>query len=777
MRKPLLSACLLAVAAAALFAADAPEKPDTPFAINTQKPGENPPTPADALKMMTVPDGFHATLFAGEPDVRQPIAMTFDDRGRLWVVENYSYPEYKVEHSDRILIFEDTDGDGRFDKRTVFFDHGDRFTGIEIGFGGVWVAAAPNLLFIPFDKTGDHPGGEPRVVLDGFNWREVGHNIVNGLMWGPDGWLYGRHGILATSRVGKPGTPDDQRAPLNTGVWRYHPTRGVFEVVANGTTNPWGMDYDDRGEFFLTNNVNGHLWHVLPGAHFKRMYGQDLVPNVYDLMDVCTDHLHYTNGDWTKSREVNGKQDPATSELGGGHSHVGALIYQGNNFPAEYRGKIFMCNTHGKRVNMDAIERKGDGFVAHHGKDFMFANTPWFRGVDIKQGPDGGVYVSDWTDLGECHDQDGIHRTSGRVFKIFYGDAKKPEPFDLQKASDAELVKMQLSSNEWLVRHARRILQERAADEQEKAERDLRRRSGPSKLDEIHKHLHALKPANTQQKLRVLWALYVTGGLDRKAMEAMLTDDDEAIRVWGVRLLVDDKPAAESLPRLIELAKSDPSGLVRVHLASAMQRVPAEKAWLIGEALAQHAEDAADRELPFMVWYGLNSLVPADPQRAAALAAASKLPSLRGLIARRLTLEVDKSPASLESAVALLGKLPTDAEKLDVLRGINEGLRGRRKVAAPASWARLQPELAKSTVAEIPQLTRDIAVVFGDGRAMEELLKIMRDGSIDPASRSQAIAVLAEAKTPDLWKEIRNMIDDRAVRTAVIRALGVYDVN
>ena len=251
----------------------------------------------EARQRITLPEGFNITLFAAEPDVVQPIAMTIDPKGRLWVVENYSYPIWLggPRGKDRILIFEDADHDGRFDRRTVFYDHGTNFTGIELGFGGVWVCATPNLVFIP-DKNGDdRPDGEAVVKLDGWDTKAQ-HNMFNGLKWGPDGWLWGCNGILSNSRVGKPGTPDQERVAINCGVWRYHPTRAVFEAVAHGTTNPWGLDFDDLGEAFITNCVIPHLFHVVPGAHFQRMYGEDLAPYRYALLETCADHIHWAGG-------------------------------------------------------------------------------------------------------------------------------------------------------------------------------------------------------------------------------------------------------------------------------------------------------------------------------------------------------------------------------------------------------------------------------------------------------------------------------------------------
>ena len=404
---------------------------------------------------MTLPTGFKATLFAGEPDVVQPIAFCFDDRGRLWVAECLSYPNWQPDPKagkDRIVIFEEGDN-GAFSKRTVFADNIQNISGINFGFGGIWVAATPNLLFIPIKD--DKPAGPPEIVLDGWSLK-ASHNVFNSLTWGPDGWLYGCNGIINDSKVGRPGTPDKDRVRINCGVWRYHPTKKKFEAVAHGTTNPWGLDFDEHGEMFITNCVIDHLWHVVPGAHYQRMYGNDLNPHVYKLMPSICDHIHWGGGNWTSSRAPSNdprasgvsrgseKSDPykVHSEAGGGHAHVGCMIYLGDNWPDRYRNGVFMCNLHGNRINHDILERNGSTYVARHGKDFMLANDPWFRGIALQYGPDGGVYVSDWTDTGECHNYKVVDRTNGRIFKITYGDVK-PWKGDLAKLSDLELAKLQ----------------------------------------------------------------------------------------------------------------------------------------------------------------------------------------------------------------------------------------------------------------------------------------------------------------------------------------------
>src|SRR5689334_14243932 len=219
---------------------------------------DHPVPAAEATKHFKLPAGFKATLFAGEPDVVQPIAFTFDDRGRLWVVENHSYPGWKSEGHDRVLIFTDRDGDGRFDEKKVFLDNGSNLSGIEWGFGGVWLCSVPNLVFVPDANGDDVPDGPPVVKLDGWDINAK-HNVFNSLTWGPDGWLYGCNGILSNSKVGKPGSAAKDRTGLNCGVWRYHPTLGTFEVVASGTTNPWGLDFDEYGQAFITNCVIQHL--------------------------------------------------------------------------------------------------------------------------------------------------------------------------------------------------------------------------------------------------------------------------------------------------------------------------------------------------------------------------------------------------------------------------------------------------------------------------------------------------------------------------------------
>jgi len=602
--------------------------------VNTQEITTPLTKPVDAVKGISLPEGFRVQLSASEPDVRQPIAMAWDSRGRLWVAECYTYAESRVNFDlrlkDRILIFEDSDNDGVFDKRTVFWDQASQLSSIAIGFGGVWAACAPNILFIP-DRDGDDvPDAAPEVVLDGFDNDRVRHNIVNGLKWGPDGWLYGRHGILASSEVGVPGTPREQRTRINCSLFRYHPLTRRFDVVCHGTTNSWGHDWDEHGQLFFINSVIGHLWHALPGARYRRMYGNHFDKFLYELIPQTGDHFHWDQGNehWADLKKK-GMTSP-TDAAGGGHAHCGMMIYGADNWPEEYRGQVFTLNLHGRRINRDTLSRQGAGYVGRHANDLMRTRDLWFRGIDLGYGPDGGVFVLDWSDIGECHESDGIHRTSGRIFKITHG---KPKPLtgDLAKRSSLELAKLQTHPNEWHARMARRVLQERAA-------------AGVA-LGQARKDLFELYSGNESvpHRLRALWALYITGGLEEAWLLEQTHDESESVRVWAIKLLTDKGRVSEqALGRFVEMAGSDLAGLVQLHLASTLRLLPLAKRWALAKPMVSHRVFADDPVLPLMIWYGINPAVGADRAEAVQLLAQCQIPKVRQFIARRLA--VDPAP-------------------------------------------------------------------------------------------------------------------------------------
>jgi putative membrane-bound dehydrogenase-like protein len=599
-----------------------PGPSDYPAGVrNTEKSTAVPLAPREALQQLAVPSGFMAMLFAAEPDVAQPISIAFDDRGRLWVAECYTFESaggpWNKPAWDRILILEDADGDGRFDRRKVFASGVRNLTSVLPGFGGVWACTTPSFVFIP-DRDGDDvPDGAPEILLDGWNDGGIGHCVFNGLTWGPDGWIYGTQGIQGESNVGRPGGPERRR--FNGGVWRFHPTKRIFEVVAEGTTNPWGLDFDDHGQGFFTNCVIGHLWHLIPGAHYERMYGSDYTPNTYALVKCISDHVHYA-GAWNDSKDGSEKD-----KLGGGHAHAGAMVYLGDNWPPEFRNTVFMNNIHGRRLNNDSLERRGSGYLGRHRPDFLRSGDPGFRGLAAKYGPDGGVYVSDWSDVGECHEKTGVHRTSGRIYKIVHGTPNPPGGLDVARMPDAELVALQLHKNDWYVRHARRVLQERA-----EAGKDMKA---------AHAGLREILSKNPDQtrKLRALWALHATGGLDGKSLLALHDHPGEHVRGWAVRLAGEGRdPSDATLAKWASMAAKDPSPSVRLSIASTLQRVPLPRRGDVAKALVGRSEDANDPNLPLLIWYAIEPVVAADPARAADLLRIAGAPFLRQSITRRM---------------------------------------------------------------------------------------------------------------------------------------------
>ena len=737
-------------------------KPDFPDTAGPQKPADLFPyaglPPDKAAQVMTVPDGFKVTAFAGEPDIRQPIAMTIDDRGRLWVAEAYSYPLKlpKEKAHDRILIFEDSKGTGKFDKRTVFIDHLNLVSGLELGFGGVWVGAAPELLFIPIKKGEDRPAGPPQVVLDGWGYQDT-HETLNSFIWGPDGWLYGCHGIFTHSLVGKPGTPRDKRTPINAGIWRYHPVKQKFEVFAYGTSNPWGVDFNDRGHAFLACCVIPHLFHVIQGARYQRQAGPHFQPYTYADIQTIARHRHWVGNQWNEGDRA------ASDAAGGGHAHAGAMIYLGDSWPAPYRGQLFMNNIHGARLNVDRLTTSGSGYSGDAAPDFLKANDLWSQILYLRYGPDGQVYLIDWYDRNQCHHGNwaGHDRTNGRIFKISYKNAK-PVHVDLAKKSDRELVELQLHKNDWYVRQARRLLHERATG----GKLDAKVRPVLTEM--------AFKHADVTRRLRGLWALHVTGGLSAEQVHRGLTNDSDLVRSWTVQLALEDgKPSAATLKQMAAMAHSDASPVVRLYLASALQRLPLEQRWDILTGLVGHAADAGDHNLPLMVWYGAEPLAGTDRQRALQLAAESKIPLLLPFMVRRVGSDGGEGP--LELLVKELSGTTAADRQLMVLRGIQAALVGRPKVSMPKSWQGVYEKLSGSPDAEVRTRARALAVTFGDPAALVRMRQLLALPKTSLEERKQCLATLLAARDKPLAAVLHALLKEPALRADALRGLAAYD--
>jgi putative heme-binding domain-containing protein len=586
--------------------------------------------------------------------------------------------------------------------------------------------------------------------------------VFNSLTWGPDGWLYGCNGIIADSKVGVPGTPEDKRVHLNCGVWRYHPIRKTFEAFAHGTTNPWGLDFDDYGEMFITNCVIKHIFHVVPGAHFVRMYGQDINPHSYQLMESCADHIHWGGGSWTDSRGGKGTHDAP----GGGHAHAGAMVYLGDNWPDEYRNRVFMCNIHGNRINQDILERKGSGYVAKHGQDFLMANDPWFRGLIVQAAHDGGVYIADWCDTGECHNYKEVN-PRGRIYKITYGEPKQVK-VDLAKLSDKKLAELQMHKNDWYVRRARVLLQERAAAK--KLDKEVE--------DTLVDYCSPKEDSTATRHLRALWALEAIGRLHKGILMVMMEsrafamNNDTSLRVWAVRLAAQRASDNDILESLEKAAKQEKSPSVRIAIASALPRLPAEQRWRIAEALVASEKDS-NPDQALMLWYGVEGLVATDSQRAAKHFAVASTPLLREFTARRIASSNNLS--SLQPLLSTLTSTKDDSVQSDILRGIRKALAGQRLPKAPEGWSDARKKLMASKNTEVGQHTMVLSGIFADPEALAMLRQYAGDAKEDLSMRQTALQTLIEVKADGVPALLRELLADTKMRAPAIRGLAAVN--
>ncbi len=722
---------------------------------------DSPLPPEQAAATMIVPEGFQVTLFAAEPDVRQPIGFCIDDRGRLWVAEAYNYPVHGNTPGDRIIILEDRNGDGRHEHRTVFCEGLNYVTGIEVGFGGAWVMSPPNFYFIP-DRDGDDvPDTLPVVLLDGFGNHANAHNLANGFAWGPDGWLYGTHGRTNWSTPGKPGTPAEDRIVFDGGVWRYHPIRHVWEPYADGTTNPWGIDWNDYGDAFVCNCVNPHLFQVIQGAHYEPWRNRKSSEFAFERIPTIADHLHFTGGQEVRG----GLGSEAEDAAGGGHAHCGTMIYLGDNWPDRYRNTIFMNNIHGRRINNDILQRNGSGYKASHGSDLLRSRDPWFMGVTLQYGPDGAVYVIDWSDTGECHSIRNTQRQTGRIYKIRYTEptTKHREFPKLSDLTDAQLVDLQLQRNDWWVRHARRILQERYA-------------SGilnPHVITQL-KQMFSEQTDVTRQ-LRALWSLHVIAGDDTAFLLPLLKHSNEYIQAWAIRFLCEGKsPPQQALQIFADLATDDADPSVRLELASALQRLPLNERWKIAEFLTQHKEDVGDPNIPLMLWYGIEPLVHEDPVRFVNLALSAEIPLIRRHIARRAA-QPDIPSSAMSPLMQILGSRTEDDFRSDLLQGLLTGLEGNTTVAKPKGWSEVWELLHNHPNEHLCSLATRLALIFNDEVAIATLMRRSVEADAMASQRLLAIEALSARRVPDFGPVLLTLISDPVTQSAALRGLARYD--
>jgi len=739
------------------------KRPNEAPAAASTKPLAQGLSPNDAVKAMEVPEGFSVKLVASEPEIHQPIAFCFDERGRIWLIECNEYPAPSAQDKvgkDRILILEDTDGDGKADKVKVFAEGLHLATGIEVGYGGVFVGSTSvingkrtsRLLFIPDANHDDVPDGEPQELLTGFGIEDT-HELLNSFNWGPDGWLYGCHGVFSQANV--------QGIHFTCCVWRYQPVTKKFEIFAEGGSNQWGIDWDDTGNCFFTACVIPHLYHVIPGGLYIRQAGQNSNAYAYGALDTIADHRHYTGNQW------NDNDRRSSDAIGGGHAHDGAAIYLGDTFPEEYRNTILMGNIHGNRVNRDLLVHSKSGYVGKHGPDFLRANDKWFRPTGEKLGPDGSIYISDWYDKQNCHhnDEKAWDRSNGRLYKVEYKGTKFPGAFDYTKLSTPELVKLQAERNDWKVRQARRILTERKAVDAIPALKEM-----------------ALTGATQEIQLRGLWALYCVGGFDETFAQQTIVSPHPFVRAWTVRFLGESAKVSDAtMSKLTELGAKDPSAEVRLQLASSCQKLTGNDTLPLLHALIMNNDDVNDQNIPLLIWIAYEQRLLKNGPRVAEFVkeTGSKSAQLNGQILpkiiRRLTASAE--PEHLETCITILAQAPSAEMRRAVLDGMSAGLKGRGQVKAPPSWQKLVSDISDKLDPAARAGLQRLSVQFGDAQSLKNTLETAANAKADAGERAESIrtlaAVRADGGVPVLFGVIDGKSSDDLCREAV-RALAVY---
>jgi putative membrane-bound dehydrogenase-like protein len=730
---------------------------------NTRPSGQPYLSAEETVRRMKVAEGYEVHLFAAEPDVVNPIAFTVDEKGRLWVVECYEYPLRTPPGKaprDRIVILEDSDGDGRADRRTVFAEGKDfpvpkeraekglgafdLASGIEVGYGGVFVGAPPYLWFI--ENRGDRPG-RFEILLRGFGSQDT-HETLNTFQWGPDGWLYGLHGVFTQSDVA--GSADGQVVRMNAAVWRYDFRSRRFQVFAEGTSNPWGMDFDAQGNCFLVCCVIPHLFHIVPGGIYVRQAGASYNPYVFHYMKEICDHVHHRESGW---------------------AHAGLLYLDGPLVPERYRGSLIMGSIHGSSLKRDVLRRHGSSFIASHAEDFLVSGDKNFRPINLRWGPQGQIYVSDWHDQNPCHQArpDSWDKERGRIYRIQRTGSAPGRAEDLGQRDAAGLRALLASPNPYQSRTAQRLLRERG--------------DAPAAGEDL--------------ALPGRWLSWdnLSRGPDPAQAVARLLDnieqDDPVHRMWRVRFASEATGAEQAAwERLARVAAGESDAAVRRELCSAAIRLtPSCDSPALLHALMQHGQDASDPMIPQLLWIAYEkrlgrllgtpggSVGPVHEELGwlAGHAAGNALVADRlvPLAMRRLAL-ADRSEV-LGACVEFVGRLPDSASRRRALEGLAEGLRGR-VVEPPAQWEKIAAALtAMESDAGVLRLVDQLSVHFRSAVASRRAYEIASDPKQPAAQRAEAVRNLVLLQHPNAQSLCLALVrgeSDLTLRREACRALA-----
>ena len=753
-------------------------------------------------------DGFEMQVVASEPEVQQPIAMAWDAKGRLWIAENYTFAEKKLgfdtQLSDRILVLEDTDGDGKFDSRKVFWDEGKKLTGIEVGAKGIWALAPPNLLFLKDEDEDDVCDGKPQVILNGFN-ENMRYDMAHGLRFGPDGWLYGMHGTSAVSAVGIPAptvgqqqytsfgqppfVPQEQprlfsplrnkatyeRFPVHGGIWRFNVNTSEFQVYCNSSINPTGMDWDRYGNLFFVASDSREIWHALPNTHHQFKFGKDADPSTHYFLP----------------RVANLIQADTAKEIPAGNQ--GILICSADQWPASYRNQVLLLNNHDKHLQRCNLERKATSFIGDRQDDFVKWHDPWFRGMELSTGPDGSLYVLDGSELGDAQDTDGVHRHSGRIYRIKYNgsDISGQVPSkdiastdtqtinrDLTGLTNEDLVNLIHHPNYWNARMSQRLFAST-------------RRFTIQQLQAVRKILFSkAQPASivasnvepTVIRLRALWLLHNSGNLDSRTVVQLIRGNppDELLSA-AVKLIADESLGnevaedsevyEEILDSLGTLVSTKSGTLTKLYLAALQSRLNPND-WRLPTLLSQSKELVSSVEYVTVIWHWLKTRVAIDPMGAAKLCGKSKLPSLTKLIVRLLAWLHVSDPEPIAWVVGDATISGSKEHLAAVVEGMSEGYANFRSAEAPKAWDQLRKKVDAGNDETTRIQARMLEKIFGSGLDLDYLIRAANDPGAELASRRLAIQSIANHSNPDATAELWKLLHQEELVATVAKAIA-----